>query len=278
MDKTTFYGTCSYASEVVMASTWNLALIEEFGISIGNEGIWGNADGDGMPYSGWYAPASNIHRSPFGGRNFEYYSEDGLLSGKMAASVVKGAQSKGVYCYVKHFALNEQETHRSIGGDASWVTEQAMREIYLRPFEITVKDGETRGMMSSFNRIGTRWTGGDYRLITTILRDEWGFKGMVLCDFNTVPDYMNSRQMAYAGGNLNLATTPVSWCDTSDVADVYILRQSTKDVLYTVVNSNAMNGEIIGYSRPYWTYGVLVFDGLAIVIIAIWGLVIRKRR
>ena len=271
MDGTTFYGTCSYCAEVVIASTWNQALVEDFGVSVGNEGIWGNARGDGMPYSGWYAPACNIHRSPFGGRNFEYYSEDGILSGKMAAAVVRGCQSKGVYCYVKHFALNEQETHRSIGGDCSWVTEQAMRETFLKPFELAVKEGGTRAMMSSFNRIGTRWTGGDYRLLTTILRDEWGFRGMVLCDFNTVPDYMDSRQMAYAGGSINLATTPVSWCDTSDVADVIVLRQCTKDVLYTVVNSNAMNGEVIGYAMPIWTMVLYAVDAVVAVGVVVWG-------
>lgn len=279
MDATTYYGTCSYCAEVVIASTWSQELAEDFGESVGNEGIWGNAKGDGMPYSGWYAPGCNIHRSPFGGRNFEYYSEDGVMSGKLTAAVVRGCQSKGVYCYVKHFALNEQETHRSIGGNCSWVTEQAMRETFLKPFELAVKEGGTRAMMSSFNRIGTRWTGGDYRLLTTILREEWGFKGMVLCDFNTVPDYMNSRQMAYAGGDINLATTPVSWCDTSDVSDVIVLRQCAKNILYTVANSNAMNGQVIGYAMPLWSMGLFYVDGLAVAALAIWGvLAFRKRQ
>ena len=103
----------------MLGSTWNAALAEEFGKMIGNEGIWGDiyGRGNGLPYSGWYAPGVNIHRSPFGGRNFEYFGEDGVHSGKLAAAVVRGAASKGVYCYVKHFALNEQETHRSVGGD-----------------------------------------------------------------------------------------------------------------------------------------------------------------
>ena len=279
MDTSTYYGTCSYCAEVVIAATWNQELAEEMGRSVGNEGIWGNAKGDGMPYSGWYAPGCNIHRSPFGGRNFEYYSEDGIMNGKMAAAVIRGCQSKGVYCYVKHFALNEQETHRSIGGNCSWVTEQAMRETFLRPFELAVKEGGTRAMMSSFNRIGTRWTGGDYRLLTTILRDEWGFRGMVLCDFNTVPDYMNSRQMAYAGGDLNLSTTPVSWCDTSDVSDVIVLRQCAKNVMYTVANSNAMNGQVIGYALPIWNIVLYCVDGLAVAGFALWGIMaFRKER
>ena len=269
----TFYGTCYYCSETVMAATRNRELIEDFGRMVGNEGIWGdiNGTGNGLPYSGWYAPGINIHRSPFGGRNFEYFSEDGLLNGKMAAAQIKGCRSKGVYCFVKHFALNEQETHRSVGGDCSWVTEQAMREIYLKPFELAIKEGGATAVMSSFNRIGTRWTGGDWRLLTQILRNEWGFKGMVICDFNTVPQYMNSRQMAYAGGDLNLATFPENWCDESDVADVTVLRQNVKNILYTVANSNAMNGEIVGYRMPVWVIFMICTDAVVVVGLAVWG-------
>lgn len=268
----TYWGTCYYCCETVLAATWNKDMAFAYGEMIGNEGIWGaDGRGNGMPYSGWYAPGVNIHRSPFGGRNPEYYSEDPLLSGKMGANVVMGAQSKGVYCFVKHFAVNEQETHRSIGGLATWLTEQSLREIYLRPFEIIVKEGGTRAMMSSFNRIGTRWTGGDYRLLTEILRNEWGFKGTVICDFNTVPQYMNSRQMAYAGGDINLATLPESWADESDTGDMIVLRQNAKNVFYTVMNSNAMNGEIVGYKMPIWQIIVIVLDCVVAAGIAVWG-------
>lgn len=280
----TYWGTCNYCCETVMGATWNEELIEELGEMVGSEGIIGAAGrGNGMPYSGWYAPGANIHRSAFGGRNFEYFSEDGILSGKMAAAEIKGCQSKGVYCYMKHFALNEQETHRSLTGSSSWVTEQAMREIYLRPFEIAVKDGGTRAMMSSFNRIGARWTGGDYRLITEILRNEWGFRGTVICDFNTT-SYMDSRQMAYAGGDLNLvAYNPQQWCDPSSTADLIVLRQCAKNVLYTVVNSNAMNGDIIGYGLPIWLIILIVADCVVAAGIAVWGFFVvrnfvRKRR
>lgn len=271
MDKTRFYDTCSYCAETLVATTWNKELAFRFGEMVGNEGLIGNEKGDGSPYSGWYAPGVNIHRSPFGGRNFEYYSEDGVLSGKIAAAQVNGCNSKGVFTFVKHFAVNEQETHRSISGDCSWLTEQAMREIFLRPFELAVKEGHTRAIMTSFNRIGTRWTGGDYRLCTDILRDEWGFRGVVLCDFNTIPAYMNSRQMAYAGGDLNLATQPVSWCDSSSPADVTILRQCFKNTCYAVVNSNVMNGDVIGYQMPYWVIGLIVVDIAAVIGLAIWG-------
>lgn len=246
--------TCFYAAQVVIASTWNADISHAFGVSVGNEALLCRESLDNQPYSGWYAPNVNIHRSPFGGRNFESYSEDALLSGKMAAEQIRGAQSKGVYCYVGRFALNEQETNRSINGLLTWATEQSMREIYFRPFEIVVKEGGTRAVMSSFNRIGTRWTGGDYRLLTEVLRDEWGFCGMVISDFNTQPDYMNAKQMAYAGGDLNLATHPVDWIDESSVADLVILMQCSQNILYTVTNSNAIykptktllpNGEIV---------------------------------
>lgn len=181
-------------------------------------------------------------------------------------------QKKGVYCFVKHFALNEQETHRSVTGLVTWATEQSMREIYLKPFELAVKEGGANAVMSSFNRIGTRWAGGDYRLLTQILRNEWGFQGMVLCDFNTVPQYMDSRQMAYAGGgDLNLATQPVSWCDTSDIADLIVLRNAAKNVLYTVANSNAMNYDITGYAMPTWEVVLIVVDCLVAVGICVWG-------
>ncbi|MBR1814490.1 MAG: glycoside hydrolase family 3 C-terminal domain-containing protein [Lachnospiraceae bacterium] len=277
MDQTRFYDTCSYCCQTMVATTWNTELAEKFGQMVGNEGVVGNERGDKLPYSGWYAPGVNIHRSPFGGRNFEYYSEDGLLAGRMAGAQIRGCNSRGVFTFVKHFALNEQETHRSISGDSSWVTEQAMREIFLRPFELAVKEGETHAVMTSFNRIGTRWTGGDYRLCTDILRNEWGFKGTVLCDFNTIPAYMNSRQMAYAGGDLNLATQPVSWCDESSAADVTILRQNMKNTLYAVVNSNAMNGEVIGYETPYWVYGLIAVDVIVAILLILWGVLLAKK-
>lgn len=276
MDKAgTYWGTCYYASECVMAATYNTDLIYRLGQMVGEEGIIGaNGKGNGLPYSGWYAPGINLHRTPFGGRNCEYFSEDPVLSGKMAAAEIKGCADKGVYCIPKHFALNDQETHRSISGLVTWVSEQAIRELYLRPFEIAVKEGNAKGMMSSFNRIGTRWTGGDYRLLTEILREEWGFKGFVICDFNTIPQYMDSRQMAYAGGDINLTGTPVSWCDISDVSDIIVLRKCAKNVLYVVANSNAMNGDIIGYLPPLWQIGLFIIDGVVAAGIIAWGITI----
>lgn len=254
MSKEQVNGTCQYVSEPVMASTWNIDLMTELGEAIGEEGTIGDK-ATGQPYSSIYAPGVNIHRSPFGGRCSEYFSEDPFISGMMGAAEVQGIQSRGVLPTVKHFVANEQETHRSIGGDLSWVSEQALREIYLKPFEYTVKLGETRGIMTSFNRIGTRWTGGDYRLLTEILRNEWGFNGLVICDFNTIPQYMIPRMMFYAGGSLDLATQQSAmWtdCDTSDAGDAIVLMRAVKDVMYALVNSNAMNAEVIGYNPPIW--------------------------
>ena len=251
-----------------MAATWNAPLLETLGLTMGDEALRGDGT---SAYSAIYAPGVNIHRSPFGGRTAEYFSEDPFLSGKLAAAEIRGAQTKGLICMVKHLVANEQETHRSINGDCSWLTEQSLREIYLRPFEMAVKEGGTRGIMSSFNRIGTRWTGGDYRLLTEILRDEWGFRGTVICDFNTIPQYMNSRQMAYAGGDLNLATTPERWCDTSDLGDAVMLRQSAKNILYTFINSNAMRGEVDHYIMPLWSVLLYVGDAVLVVALAVWG-------
>ena len=273
-----YYQTCSYASECVMGATWNVDLIREVGKSIGNEGLHGNERGDGAPYSGLYAPGANIHRSPFSGRNFEYFSEDGYLSGMLAASEIAGAKEMGVYMYIKHFAVNDQETHRDSNGLVTWVTEQAMRELYFRPFEKAVKVGGTTGVMSSFNRIGTTWTGGDYRLLTNVLREEWGFNGTVICDFN-LSVYMNAEQMFYAGGDLNLTTMPNNhWnADTSDAADMYVLRRAAKNIMYTVANSNAINDMVVGYKLPVWTIALIVIDCVVVAGLAVWGFfAIRK--
>lgn len=265
------YDTCFYASGCVLGATYNRELAEEMGRMVGNEGILGNMAGDGTPYSGWYAPAVNIHRSPFGGRNWEYYSEDGFLSGSMAAGVIKGAKSKGVYTYVKHFALNEQETHRS--GVLTFANEQAMREIYFRAFELCVKDGETTAIMSSFNRIGTEWTGGSYNLLTEILRNEWGFEGMVITDYNYQTPYMNVNQMIRAGGDLNL--TQKGWPDTVKTpTQVTALRNATHNILYTVANSTAMNGYGPGveyrYVMPLWEVWFIVIDVVFILCMGVW--------
>ncbi|WP_105566935.1 glycoside hydrolase family 3 protein [Microbacterium halophytorum] len=186
----------SFPTEVVIASTWNEDLAYEMGEAVGAEA---NAYG----VEGWYAPGMNIHRTPFGGRNFEYYSEDPLLSGRMSAAMVSGAQSRDVLTFMKHFALNEQETSARTGVNV-FVDEQAMREIYLKPFEITVKEADASGAMSSFINIGGRWAGGSEALLQDVLRDEWGFDGVVSSDA-VLGGFMDPALAVRYGNDLMLA-------------------------------------------------------------------------
>jgi beta-glucosidase len=273
------YDTCYYASECVIGATWNADLAEAMGKMIGNEGLSGYEKGDGRPYSGWYAPAMNIHRSQFGGRNFEYYSEDGAVAAKMAAAVVRGAKSKGVYTYAKHFALNDQETNRDTTGLITWANEQSMRELYFKPFEAAVKDGGTTAMMSAFNRIGAVWAGGNHTLLTRLLRDEWGFRGMVITDFNLTA-YMNVDQMIRAGGDLNLSPSK-NLSETSSATALTAIRAAAKNILYTVANSNAMNGMgknvVYGYALPVWLMLVYIGDAVAVALLGGWGALVIVR-
>ena len=147
----------------------------------------------------------NIHRTPFSGRNFEYYSEDALLSGKMGAAMVRGCNEKNVYTYIKHFALNDQETN-AIGG-ANWCNEQAMREIYLKPFELSVKEGESKAIMTTWSRIGATWAGASKPLLQNVLRDEWGFEGFVITDNAMMGDFQNADQAIAAGNDMMLSST-----------------------------------------------------------------------
>ena len=269
------YDTCFYASECVLGATFNVEIAKETGVMIGNESLVGYENGDGRTYSGWYAPAMNIHRSQFGGRNFEYYSEDPVLSGKMATGVVKGAAEKGVYAYCKHFALNDQETNRDTTGLVTWADEQTMREVYFKPFEEVVKTGKTTAMMSAFNRIGGTWAGGSYPLLTSLLRKEWGFKGVVITDYNLTP-YMNVDQMIRAGGDLNLSAGK-DFKDVDSAVALTSLRRASKNVLYAVANSNAMNGlgegVRISYNKAVWEIILIACDCVLFLALAAWGLV-----
>lgn len=257
-----------YAPAVVLASTWDDALAQEFGAAVGEDSL-------ALGVSGWYAPAVNLHRSPYGGRNFEYFSEDPVLSGQMAAEVVDGAQSKGVMVFVKHFALNDQETNRM--GGAMFADEQTVRQLYLRPFELTVREGGARGIMVSMNRIGTRWTGGDYGLVTTTLREEWGFAGTVVTDqaSYSVFAYEDLREGLEAGTDLWLNTDASLWQLSDEQLTPSVLsdlRRAATNVAYTVVNSNAMNG-LTADSRivsvtPAWRWWLIGLD------VALGGLVL----
>lgn len=270
LSESVVYGTCAYQAECVLGSTWNVALAERMGELVGEEGLVGNEKGDGLPYSGWYSPAVNIHRSPFAGRNWEYYSEDGLLSGKFAAGVIRGAAKKGVYCYVKHFAVNDQETDREYNGILVWANEQAMREIYLLPFEIAVKEGGATGMMSSFNRLGMKWAGGSYALLTQVLRDEWGFHGTVITDYS-LNTYTHVDEMIRAGGDLFLTQDVKTFSMADDATQIKLLRQATKNILYSVVNSNAMSIRTDGYMMPIWMVVMMLVDIAVLTALILWG-------
>ena len=275
------YGCCYYCSECLVAQTFNLEMAAKQAAAIGNECLIGDEKHGGIGYPGWYAPGVNLHRSPFSGRNTEYYSEDPFLTGKFAATVIKGVKEKGVYANVKHFAVNDQETHRSAKGVATWVDEQAMRELYLKAFEIAVKESEANGLMTSFNRIGTEWAGGSYRLVTTILRKEWGFVGSVICDFHT-DFYMDSKQMLYAGGDVNLCSDAEKKLITSNkystpfvkatnAKDVNLLRKAAHNTLYALANSCALKIDILRYDIAWWK---IAFRAVEIGIpccLAVWG-------
>lgn len=271
------YGTCAYQAECVMGATWNIDLAYRMGQMAGEEALVGNEKDDGAPYSGWYAPAVNIHRSPFGGRNWEYYSEDGMLSGAFAAQTVSGALSKGVYAYVKHFAVNDQETDREYNGILVWANEQAIREIYLKPFEMAVKLGGARGMMSSFNRLGMTWAGGSYPLLTSVLRGEWGFRGMVVTDYS-MNRYTYVDMMIRAGGDLFLTQDSKTFAMPDDATQISLLRQAAKNILYVTANSNAMSVTVDGYKPPLWHTYLFLSDAGILLICLVWGLLLYLSR
>ncbi len=255
-----------FPSEAVIGSTYNVELVDEMGQTYAQEA---NAHG----VVGLYAPGLNIHRTPFSGRNFEYYSEDPVLNGELGAAMTRGCNSMGVYCYPKHFALNDQETNRS--GVCVWSNEQAMREIYLKAFEIVVKEGNNHGLMSSYNRIGTVWSGGCEALLTDVLRGEWGFEGAVATDYANAK-LLNADQALMAGGDLMLSTTGATLSDkvTGSTEGQQKLRQASKNVLYMVVNSRAYTNPVeMGF--PYW---ILAQVALNIVLMLLVVLRIFKKK
>lgn len=251
----TAYEGVSYTTGVVLASTWNQELAQEMGECFSGEAVaWG--------ISGIYGPSMNIHRTVFGGRNYEYYSEDPVISGKMAVGIVTGFNTNKVYNYIKHFAMYNQCTN-AVDGLTTWSNEQAIREIYLRPFEIAVKESEAHAVMSSYNRIGNTWTGASKPLLTDVLRGEWGFEGMVISDWPFDDTYMNAEQGIRAGNDLILTTVGRDVKDTSN-AGKQAMRNASHNILYTVVNSTAMD---IGYYGPtaYWLYVLIGVDVLAVL-------------
>lgn len=265
-------GSIGFPSATMIASTWNKDIAKQFGQSIGKMA-------DEMGVSGWYAPAMNTHRSAFAGRNFEYYSEDGVLSGNMAANAVLGAEESGVYAYLKHFALNDQESNRN-RMICTWSNEQAIREIYLKPFEIAVKDGGAKAIMSAFNYIGTRYAGAHNELLNTVLRGEWGFRGMVLTDYYGVYGYQDADQCIRNGNDIMLVaydseTNYVT--DTESATSVKAMRTACHNIMYTVVNSRAYDPDKLETGLQGWEKMAIVIDViLAAGLIALEVLAIRR--
>ena len=265
-------GSIGFPSAVMIAATWNTDLAHDFGTSIGKMA-------DDMGVSGWYAPAMNIHRSAFAGRNFEYYSEDGVLSGAMASNAIMGAQEQGVYAFMKHFALNDQETNR-YGMLCTWSTEQAIREIYLKPFEQCVKAAGCHAAMSSYNYIGNTYAGSCDALLNKVLRGEWGFVGMVLTDYYGVCGYQDADRLIRNGGDLclvNYDTETNHLTDTTSATALVSARQACKNILYTVANSRAYYPENLNPGMPGWEKVMIGVDVvLAAALIALEALVVKK--
>lgn len=263
----------SYCSEVVVASTWNKELVNRYGQTVGNEG---NATG----VSGWYAPGANLHRSSFSGRNPEYYSEDSYLSGVMCANMVEGALSRGLYVYVKHFAFNDQEANRT-NKENCWMSEQTAREIYLKPFELAVKDGGATGLMASYMWFEGKWCGGDYNLMTTVVRDEWGFTGMVVTD-NYCGTWMNPTKAIMAGTDLILSNA--SREVDADVAQtdegISAMKQSCKNILFTIADAAGKREIVARAGFDWWglTYisTQIIFYGCAALFAVIAYIKYRK--
>lgn len=232
------YGT-SYPTEVLLAQTWNKELAREVGESMGQE------FSDVKNY-GWYGPAMNTHRSAFAGRNFEYYSEDGVLAGYLAMNQVNGAVSKGVYPYVKHFAVNDQETNRE-SFLLTFVSEQAMREIYLKPFEICIKglEGGSMAVMTSYNWLGSVPACANSDLLQTVLRDEWGFRGMAITDYDGSYGYMISENCVRNGNDLMLGygNAASNQFPNQSATGTLAMRNACKNIMYTIVNSGAYAGD-----------------------------------
>lgn len=252
-------GSIGFPASTAFACTWNKDLAKQFGEMIGDMA-------HDMHVAGWYAPAMNIHRGAFSGRTFEYFSEDSLLSGVMASNEIAGAKEKGVYSFMKHFALNDQETNRT-NMVCTWADEQAIREIYLKPFEMSVKEGGAQAVMSSFNYIGYTYAGASNNLLNTVLRDEWGFKGFVLTDYFGGYGYQNGDQEIRNGNDSMLATTKITNHITDKSAtSVKAMRTAAHNILYTTANGwQYENGEP-EVDTPIWRIAMYVVWGVTAVL------------
>ena len=282
----------------ILSATFNVDLLYNIGDLIGEDALWAG-------YNGLYGPGSNIQRTPYSGRNFEYYSEDGYLSGMICAYETAAMEGHGLYVYNKHIGLNDQEDLRR--GICTWANEQSIREIYMRAFELpiiidgneyTTESGETvtlkgaSGVMLAFNRMGLHWSGMQKGMCTNFLREECGMNGIVVTDmwYGTASTYMNLPQLLLAGGNLidgMMDAKHLAACapgkNHSDVA--WALRESMHRILYTVVHSNAMNGISVNTSiehvTPWWQTALLaaqILSSLGLAASLVWCAMSAKKK
>lgn len=271
----------NYPCATLIASTWNYQMAYQYGAAMGVEA-------EAADVQGLYGPACNIHRSPFSGRNFEYYSADGYLSGVMVAYAAKGMNDKGLYCFVKHFAVADSEPQRS--GKYTWLTEQALREIYLKPFESAVKVGGTTAMMTAYNRVGSVRASGSYSLLTEVLRNEWGFKGCVISDYYCGNNAMDEDEFIRAGNDLKLfpGGKASDFDDLKSVTAVIALQKSSKNILYCYLQTRYLGVTSQGLDLSYvigtkeevkatWVPFLVVFDVLAVGACGFWGFTVYKK-
>ena len=270
----------AFPSETLIGQTFSKQIARMLGQAVGVEGQTTNLQG-------WYAPGVNMHRSPYNGRNYEYYSEDPVLNGYMAANVIEGAKSKGLYCYLKHFTLSEPgDNARDLN---TWLTEQNFREIYLKPFEIAVKKGGANAMMSAFNFVGGVWAGANKAMNIDVLRDEWGFKGSMITDWSDGSGSMNTRRGNRAGNDIwlnpNSGRNAVH-LSSSNATDVYCAKMAAKNVIYTFCETynyfrhyDASKDNMVvtvGQSQvkppfAWWIPVLIAFDVLSFAGLGLWA-------
>ena len=255
-------GSIGFPIEVVIASTWNKNLAQTWGECMGKISQELGAEG-------WYAPGMNTHRTAFGARNYEYFSEDGVLSGNMGAKAVEGARKYGVYSYIKHFAMYEGNAKMV----SVWSNEQAIREIYLKPFEISVKQGGANAVMVSWSFLGDKWTGESSNLMKTVLRDEWGFRGMALTDFfrNNGHGFMNADAALANGVDAMLSTfngEENNVANPEHPTSVLQMRNACKNVMYTVVSSWAYDGKHKETGMENWKKAAIGIDVVIVLFMA----------
>lgn len=272
----------NYPCATLIASTWNWKVAYQIGLSVGKEAEAAEIDG-------WYAPGANMHRSPLGGRNFEYYSEDPFISGVICAYTIKGNMEEGLYSYIKHFAANDSDVGRN--GQYRWMTEQAFREIYLRPFEIAVKQGGTTAMMASVDRVGSVRASGSYALLTEVLRNEWGFRGSVITDYYQGGDVHDADENIRAGNDLMLNPdgTASLFDDRTSATAVIALQKSAKNILYTYVHTQYVKSTAKGLPLTsaigtrsevfaWWIILLVVIDVIIVLGSVFWLYKIYKKR